>query len=177
VDENQLPENKAKRRFYSIAVPVGILSIVWEIFIYRQTFIEFKLLIGIILGLGLVAAVLDYKSYRRAYSLRGYNSFFYSFLTNISIWGFTICTLFITTNYYFRNQNSRLIEYPIIEKTTQNGHQGSTLPVFIITHKGLKKNIIFNDTFLEKKKSFKSIELKIQNGFWGFDVFTEKKLK
>ncbi|CAL2078632.1 hypothetical protein [Tenacibaculum sp. 190524A05c] len=172
--------NKKRNIYYTITSIIGMSLCVWIIELYQKTFVELYILFVIVLGVGLIATLIDFKYYKKTYSLKGFSSIFFAFLTNLSIWGFTTCALFMTSNYYFEKSKSRFKTYEIIDRYSIIGskrNRSESTPVFQILHKVKIKDIYFGNDFYKDMNSFKNIELEIKQGFWKFDILINKKLK
>ena len=177
---NYQVHNKKRNTYYSIAIPIGIFLMVWEIFLYRKTFIDLYVLFLITFGVGLLATLLDLKNYKNTYSYRGYKSFLFAFGTNLSIWGFTACTIFIATNYFFGNGQTNLKSYKIVDRYSMTGrkyHRNKRKPAFKIEYKGKLKDIHFGPDYYEDMNSFNYVEIETRQGFWNFDILIYKELK
>mgnify|MGYP000336076546 CR=1 FL=1 len=172
--------NKKRNTYYSVAIPIGIFLIVWEIMLYRKTFIDLYILFSIIFGVGLLATFLDLKNYQKTYSYRGYKSFLFALGTNLCIWGFTACTVFMATNYYLGDSQTNLTTYQIVDRYSMTGsknNRSKRTPAFKIKYDGKLKDIHFGHDYYENMNSFKYVELETRQGLWNFDILINKKLK
>lgn len=172
--------NQKRNTYYTIAVLVGIFSIVWEILLYRKTFIALYIPLLIILGIGLFATFLDFRHYQNTYSYRGYKNLLFAFVTNLCIWGFTSCTVFMATNYYLSEGQVNTKSYKIIDRYSMTGrkyHRDERTPAFKILYNGKSKDIHFGHAYYEEMNSFNYVELETKSGFWSFEILINKKLK
>jgi hypothetical protein len=173
--------NKSRNRYYSVAFFISLLLIIWEISLYRRTFIDVDTLIGIILLAGLIGTLADFKAYFRTYE---YQSQFIGVLTcvliNTCIWGFTSCTALMASNYYLRDEVTTIESYRIVDRYTLSGrrkHREKRKPVFTIKHRGKRKDIHFSNDYIENFETYEKVKLHIVQGFWGFDVITQSNLE
>lgn len=172
---------KQRKIFYPTIFILGIFSMVLQVVIYRNTIIELSILIGIILVVGIISFLLDFKNYRKTYKYSGIGLYFYSSMHYVCGFGFLACTIFMLTNYYLADEKTTTQNHEIIDRTflpKRPGKAGSeNKPVFVINYKGKRKELVFNPKFYEKMELYKSVEFEIRDGFFGFDILKNKKLK
>ena len=153
---------------------------VWQINIFRNTIINLVIPIGIILVIGIVAFILDFKNYKRTYEYSGFGLYLYSAMHYIIGFGFMACSIFMLTNYYFADQSVKTESYKIVDRTwlpERVGKNGSEKkPVFIINYKGKKKELVFYSQFYEKMNTYQTVEFETRKGFFGFDILENKRL-
>jgi hypothetical protein len=153
--------------------------LVWEVTLYRKTFIDIRILWSIIFGVGLLAALIDLKNYRQTYSYRGLKSFVFAFGTNLCIWGFSTCTLFMATNFYLGEERVSTTTCKIVDRYSMSGSKGDRSrrkPVFTISYDNARKDIHFGPDYFNELNSFQFVEVKTRKGLLGFDVIVESKL-
>ena len=131
--------------------------------------------------IGLVSFLLDFKNYKQTYDYSGILLYIYSWMHYILGFGFIACSVFMLTNYYFADQKTKKEYCKIIHRTwlpERAGKSGSEKqPVFIINYKGKKKELVFSSEYYKKMNSFSEIEFETRNGFLGFEILENKKLK
>ena len=88
--------------------------------------------------------------------------------------GSIFCAIFFLTNDYFSTDKEYIINSFIFEK--HKAYRNS--PNSIITQiKGVEREINIHDYNFDELKNFNNIEIKMKNGFWGFQIIKEIKLK
>ncbi|RCW91993.1 hypothetical protein [Winogradskyella arenosi] len=94
--------------------------------------------------------------------------------------GFITCSIFMLSNYYFADQNTRTESYEII-RTSSLASGGKyridvRTPTFRINYNGKIKELVFSSEFYEKRNFYNNVELDIRQGLFGFDILENKKL-
>ena len=171
---------KNRKIFYPTILISGFLLMTLQSFIYRNTIIEINILIGIVLTVGIIAFLIDFKNYRKTYEYSGIGLYFYSLMHYMCGFGFIICSIFMLSNYYFAEKNVEKKSYEIIRRTWIKGGSkystGEKQPVFTIKYKGKKKELVFYSKYYENMNSYKNVEFETQKGFFGFEILKNKKL-
>ena len=171
---------KQRKIFYAIIFISGILLMIWQIKIYRNTIIDLPILIGIILATGIVAFIVDYKNYGKTYDYEGIGLYLYSGMQYIIGFGFIACSIFTLSNYYFAESNTKTESYEIIDRTWIQGgtkyRRNKKQPVFTINYEGKNKELVFNSKYYEKMELYKSVEFETREGLFGFKILENKKL-
>lgn len=166
--------NTKRNTYYAFAIPAGGVLMLWEISLYRTTIIELYIPLLIMFGVGLIAAMLDFKNYQKTYSYRGVASFFFAYLSNLCIWGFAACTLFMVANHYLADtSNGTLNQYAIINSGTMSaGSSTSSMgqPYFYIDYNGTEKQLIFSKEYASEQEKYEFVEIETAKGFFGFDI-------
>ena len=165
---------KQRKIFYPVIFFLGAILIIWEINIYRETIINLMIPIGIIMVVGIIAFILDFKNYS------GIGLYLYSAMHYVIGFGFIACSIFMLSNYYFADQNTRTESYEII-RTSSLASGGKyridvKTPTFRINYNGKVKELVFSSEFYEKRKFYNNVELEIRQGLFGFDILENKKL-
>ena len=152
----------------------------FQIQIYRNTIINWLIPASIIIVIGIVSFLIDFKNYKRTYEYSGIGLYFYSWTQYLIGFGFIFCSIFMLTNFYFADQNIKIESYKIVDRTSIRGTTkvriGEELPVFTINYKGKNKELVFKNQFYEKMNFYKTVEFEIRKGFFGFDILENKKL-
>jgi len=152
---------------------------VWEIRIFRNTIIDLSIPIGIILIIGIIAFVLDFKNYEKTYEYRGFGLYLYSSMHYLFGYGFIACSIFILTNFYLAEKESIKKTFEIVKRSSLPGnkyHREEREPTFKIEYDGKIKELVFKHKYYEKMNSYKSVELEVRKGYFGFDILENKKL-
>ena len=151
----------------------------FQVNIYRNTIIDLVIPIGIILAVGIITFLLDFKNYGKTYDYKGFGLYFYSSMHYIFGYGFIVCSIFMLTNYYLADKESDKKNYNIVEKSSMPGskhHREERKPLIRIDYDGEIKELVFNHQYYEKIDSFNNVELEVRKGFFGFDILENKKL-
>ena len=153
---------------------------VWQITIFRNTIIDLAIPIGIILAVGILAFIIDFQNYKKTYEYSGFGLYLYSSMHYVIGFGFIACSIFMLTNYYLADKNSRTESYKIIDRTSIPGGTkyriGERRPVFTINYKGKKKELVFYSEYYDKMNFYKTVEFETRKGFFGYDILENKKL-
>lgn len=152
----------------------------FQIQIFRNTFISWKIPALIIIIVGIVIFLVDFKNYKRTYEYSGFELYLYSWMHYIIGFGFIACSMFMLTNYYFADQNVKTESYEIVDRTsirgTTKGRIGEEQPVFTINYKGENKELVFKNEFYEKMNFYKTVQFETRKGLFGFEILENKKL-
>ena len=151
----------------------------WQITIFRNTIIDLKILIGIILSVGLITFLIDFKNYGKTYKYRGIGLYFYSSMHYICGFGFIACATFMLTNYYMADSEPIKETYEIVERSSLPGrkyHRDERKPTFDINYNGKIKELVFPHKYYEKMEFYSNVELEVRKGYFGFDILENKKL-
>jgi hypothetical protein len=170
---------KQRKIFYPTIFFLGAILMIWQIKIYRNTFIDLAIPIRIILIVGFIAFILDFKNYKKTYNYSEIGLYLFSSMHYIIGFGFIACSVFILTNYYLADSNITAESYEIIDSyKIRGGHKGirHPQPVFLINYHGKKKELVFYTQYLENMNSYKTVEFDTRNGFFGFKILENKKL-
>jgi len=172
---------KQRKIFYPTIFFLGAILMIFQIEIYRNTIINVLIPIGIIVSIGVISFLLDFKNYKSTYEYSGIGLYLYSGMHYVIGFGFIACSIFMLTNYYFADQNTRTESYEIIR--TSSLASGSKYridvrkPTFRINYNGKIKELVFTSEYYEKRNFYNNIELEIRKGLFGFDILENKKLK
>ena len=154
---------------------------IWQTIIFRNTIIEVNILIGIVLAIGIISFIIDFKNYKETYEYSGIGLYIYSLMHYLFGFGFIICSIFMLTNYYFAENEVEKKSYKIIKRTWIQGGSKYTIgekqPVFTINYEGKKKELVFFAKYYEKMNSYKKVEFETRKGFFGFEILENKKLE
>jgi len=152
----------------------------FQIQVFRNTIINWLIPASIIIVIGIVSFLMDFKNYKRTYEYSGIGLYLYSSMHYIIGFGFIACSIFILTNYYFADQNVKTESYEIVDRTSIRGttkHRiGKEQPVFTINYKGKKKELVFFSEYYEKMNFYKTVEFETRKGLFGFEILENKKL-
>jgi len=181
-----LPQIKMTQKqgkiYYTAILFIGAFSMLFQILIYRDTIIDVRILIYIIIVFSFITYFIGLKSYKKAYSdvYSDTNLMFTGIIQFVISYGFIFCSIFLTTNYYFRDKNLTIKKYLIVERTTFQGrkyHRNERRPAFYIKYKGVKKELEFSHKYFNDMNSYKTVELETYKGYFGFDIIEDMTLK
>ena len=152
----------------------------FQIQLFRITIINWKIPASIVILFGILSYKIDFKNFKQTYFYPIGGTRFYAILNYIFGFGFIACSMFMLTNYYFADQNVKTESYEIVDRTwlpERVAKYGSEKkPVFTINYKGENKELVFYSQFYEKMDLYKTVEFKIRDGFFGFEILENKKL-
>lgn len=172
---------KQRKILYTTLLILGLVLMLWQILIYRNTIINTGLLVAIVFVVGTICFILDYKHYKKTYDTYSwFRVFFYGFLQSTVSYGFMACSFFVLTNYYFADQEVIKKAYYITKRSSLPGSKGSRSerkPTFYINYDGIEKELVFSHEFYAERMKFEKVEFEVQKGYFGFDILLNKKLK
>jgi len=166
--------------FYKIIFFTGLVAMIWEIHIYRQTIIDLRILLEIVLLVGFLTMFFSLNDFQKLFKYSRKSSlYFWTFFQSTVSWGFLTCSVFMFTNYYMASKESNKQMFDIVERSSMSGrkyHREERKPTFSIMYNGKLKKLVFDHKFYEKINTYQSIELEIRKGYFGFDVLKNKIL-
>lgn len=175
---SQLKADKPIPRFDSINLLLVILFIgsltmmVWEIKIYQKTFVPFKIPFGIWFLTGLISIPILRK--HAADYLETGNILLQSFYGFVTFGGISV-SIFMLANFYLADKETFVVNESIISTGTLGTSKGCRQPFIMVNHDGLEKQLVFYcGTPVDK---FKSIDLTISKGLFGFEIVTNSEFK
>ncbi len=172
---------KLRKIFYPAIFFIGLILIIWEITIFRNTLISKYVLFGIIIVVGLTAFILDFNNYVRTYpKYTRLAQVIYSLMHYIVGYGFIVCSIFMLINYYFSDKTFEKRNFKILERSSMSGgkyHRNERQPLFRINYDGKMKELVFPHKYYEKMDFYSEVEFKVRNGYFGFEIIVDKKLK
>lgn len=176
---NPLKMSKKKRRTRDFAAfMIGMVLIIWEIFIYRKTIIQLWILFTIIATVGAWRTWRNYKDYIAFYKREGGN-LFVAIMHNTVSWGFTVCSIFMLSNYYLANSKKQIRTFQIEETSSMPGrkyHREKRKPLIRINFDGEIKELVFSSAYFDEIEKYKDVTLVTQKGLFGFDIILEQNL-
>ena len=173
--------NKKQRKIlYPIIFFIGLTLMAWQISIFRNTIIDSKILVSVVLITGIVTYLLDFSNYKKTYKYTGFYLHTYALMHYILGYGFIVCSTFMLTNYYFADNKTITKEFKIIERYSLSGrkrHRSERKPTFIINYEGENKELVFPHEFYKNMETYTSVEFEVRKGYFGFEILENKKLK
>ncbi|KAA5533551.1 hypothetical protein F0919_13505 [Taibaiella lutea] len=181
-----LSELKAKYPYYNlksnlfIGVPFlgGLFLTIWEINIYRVTFIS----VYILLSIWVLTGVLITPLFRKTFNIYCFNPYtpersplFFHFLFNIVSFGGIVIFLFMWTNQTLNDHIKIVKELPVVS----SGHLAKSRhscgdPYVNVIYKNQEKQLVFPcGTEIE---NYNNVYVEITKGLFGFDVITNQTL-
>ncbi|MDB5276465.1 MAG: hypothetical protein JWR61_1420 [Ferruginibacter sp.] len=176
---------KAKYPYYNLKSNLlgglfltGALLTVWEIYIYRVTFISVYIPLSIWVLTGLLVTPI-FKKVFNIYCFNPYtperNPMFFHYFFNIVSFGGVFVFLFMWSNQIFNDNSKIVITLPIVSY----GHLAKSSrscgePYVHIMYKDKEKELIFPcGTAIEK---YRSVDIEIAKGLYGFDIIISKTI-
>jgi hypothetical protein len=172
------PHYTVKANLFASLFLVGIIAIIWEIQLFRVTFIDplVPFLLAVVFGLALTPLL------RKTVNIYLYNPgnigkvpLPFHLLFNIVSFGGMLALLFMWTNGHFAYKDKQVLTLPIESK----GHLASSKnscgePYAMITYKNEEKELVFScGTPIEK---YERVYIEIQQGLFRYDVITRQTL-
>ncbi len=183
--QKALNDLKAKYPYYGLKSNllgglflIGIILTVWEIYIYRVTFISVYIPLSIWVLTGLIMTPI-FKTTFNIYCFNPYTpgqtSMFFHYLYNIVSFGGIVVFLFIWTNQTFNDKTKTVLTLPIISYGhLAKSRRGCGQPYAHIVYKNKEKELIFPcETEIEK---FSSVYIEVSRGLFDFEIITNKTL-
>ncbi|WP_299611455.1 hypothetical protein, partial [uncultured Aquimarina sp.] len=172
--------DKTRKIFYPATLFIGLLLMIWQIEIYRNTIIDFRLLLGFVIIVTIITFLIDVKNYSKTYYEYSNTSLiFYSLLQYLFSAGLISCSAITLTNYYFADKDPIKKRYTIIHRSSLTGgkyHRDERKPTFYINYKGTEKELVFPHKYFDNMHSYKKIEFEVNQGLLGFDILKNKRL-
>ena len=172
--------NNRRNIFYQIVFIIGFISMTFGILIYRKTIIPVSFLILIVVYVGAIIAIFDFKKFKNTYKVTWLKLYFFVLMQHMVSWGFIACTLFLYSNYYL--SEGKIIEekHVIIERSSLPGSKGrrsERKPLFRIKYEGEIKELVFSHQFYQELENYKYVNISIQKGFFNWDIIVDKRLE
>jgi hypothetical protein len=164
--------NLSGKIFFTILFFAGLTSAIFEIDIYRKTFIPIAIPIAIYLLTGLLSTPFFLKTLPPVLEKTG---LFYQFIFNTLSWGGVATCLFMATNFYFSKNDRSAIELTILGSgNLAKGRSGCATPYAEVNYQGIDKELMFPcETIVSK---YNTIILTLDKGLLGYDVVKSQKL-
>lgn len=162
---------KEKLIAYLILIP-GVAFFIAGILLFDRAFISVRsqiimILSGVIAGVSLLFFQWRTKKYGISLIL------FYGFFLGGPVTYFFIAS----TNYYLRDSNTQTIQLDIIRSGNYTkSKRGCRTPYVIVKYRETETAIRFSCDYENTISTYKNVSLIISEGFWGYTVFTDKKL-
>ncbi len=154
---------------------------IWEVKIYRLTIIDFTLPLLIVLIVGLITTPFALNDFQELFNYTNKSSlYFWAFFQSTVSWGFIFCSIVMFSNYYLASTDIKTKTYEIVDRSSLPGrkyHREERKPTFEIDYNGKKKELVFSHKFYNKMDFYKTVDLEIKEGFLGFDILINQKLK
>jgi hypothetical protein len=172
------PHYTIKANLFACLFLVGIIAIIWEIELFRITFIDplVPFLLAVVFGLALTPLL------RKTVNIYLYNPgnigkvpLLFHIVFNIVSFGGMLALLFMWTNGHFAYKEKRVLTLPIDSK----GHLAMSKnscgePYAMINYKNVEKELVFPcDTPIEK---YDRVYIEVRQGLFRYDVITRKTL-
>ena len=170
---------KQRKIIYPTIFFLGAILMIFQIEIYRNTIIDLLIPIGIIIVVGIIAFILDFKNYKKTYEYSGFGLYLYSIMHYTIGLGFIICSIFMLTNYYMADSEPVQMTYEIVERSSLPGrkyHRDERKPTFKINYNGKTKELVFPHKYYKNMEFYSNVELEVKKGYFGFDILENKKL-
>jgi hypothetical protein len=172
------PYYNLKSNFLGGLFLVGLLLTIWEIYIYRVTFISVYFPLSIWVLTGLIMTPI----FRRTFNVYCFNPYtpgqtpmFFHYFFNIVSFGGILVFLLMWANQNFTNHSKRTITASIISRGhLANSRYGCGESYVTIDYMETEKDLIF--PYWTKVESYSTVYVEVENGLFGFDIMTNKTL-
>ena len=163
-------ENRQKKVAYLIIFP-GSALFIWGIILFSKTIISSQtqaiiIFVGAIVGITVLHLFWRFKNY--------------GFLVTVFLGfylGFIPYAFIATTNYYLRSDHSENVQIEILKTGNRSSRKSNCrTPYAVIEYLQIKKEILLPCDYEKTISNYKSLTLTVTEGFWGYMVFTDKKL-
>ena len=169
--------SKRKHWQYFTALMLGLVSMIWQITIYRKTIIDVTIPLLIVTISGSIAFLIDRERYSSTYDLKYKTA--WAWLQNIASWGFLICTLFMVLNRYFAADTVTTSTHSINSIGTMPGKprtMANEQPLIRIDYYGKTKELVFTKEYLTKLNMAKSVTIETRNGLFGYKIIDKQTI-
>lgn len=174
VKENMKKKYKIKeQRIIGLITFVSLILILWEIMLFRKTFVPFY----IPLLFSLIGGFLLFLFLRKKinYYEQSKHPFWQKALHGIIMFGGVLGFLLLSINFYFPTNKFEKVKLKILEIGTLTNSKNRCEPPFVlVSFKGHQKQIVFPCHFVISNPEM--IELELQKGSFGFYIVQEKTL-
>jgi len=150
---------------------LGLILLLWEIFIYRKTIIEFKIPLIIWLTPGIFLTPVLYKTMNYIDGMMAHWTLHYILHTCMT--GSFVLFAFMASNYYFAENQIEQKTFKIIGNGSLAGAKGQRskrIPFVMIKYQGMEKQLIFSYSETDRINSAEMVNLTVKKGLWGFDI-------
>ncbi|WP_341899932.1 tetratricopeptide repeat protein [Fluviicola taffensis] len=170
--QKKKPNQKADR-LMSIMTFVSIGAIIWEISLFRKTFINVSIPLTLFIGGGFILFLL-FRNKIRYYVENAYGFFLQAF-HGIILFGGLLMFFFMALNFYIPTGKIELVDLKVIKTgKLSKGRHGCGDPYAIVEYHGFEKQLIFPcSTNLDHAER---IKVHLQKGLLGFLVVKDTKL-
>ncbi len=150
---------------------LGLILLIWEIFIFRRTMIELKIPLLIWSIPGIFLTPLLYNKFNKIDGMKAH--WILHYVAHTCMTGAFLLFGFMASNYYFADNQTINKRFEIIKKGSlcgSKGHREERQPYAEIDYYGFEKQLVFTYSETEKIDSSKYVNLAVRKGFWGFDI-------
>ncbi|MFN5416854.1 MAG: hypothetical protein ACK5B9_07340 [Flavobacteriia bacterium] len=164
--------NSNSDRLMSILTFGAFILIIWEISIFRKTFIS----LFIPLTFFLIGGLILFFSLRKKikyYIETDYGILLQAFHGTI-LFGSTFMFIFMSLNFYFPTDNIEQFDLRVIKTGNLASRRGCDNPFTVVDYQGFEKQLVFPcNTDLHNAQR---IKVKLQAGLFGFKIVNDAKL-
>jgi hypothetical protein len=162
---------------YGMPFFVGLILQIFAVDLFRLTFISTQFSVGLYLLSGLIGYVLLRRKVQGTFKNKIFDLVISLTYCVVSIGGI-FAFLFLATNYYFANIDSTKQTFPIVKTGTlgKGNFSRCRQPYVVIEKEKSSKEIIFKCNLAKDIAEYKSIDLTISKGAFGFDIIRSKQL-
>lgn len=159
--------NRKKQTGLSIGLIGFLLLLIWEVDLYRETFISLWTALVIYIGGGSIAFFLlrnRMRNYKRRVETYG---IWWTTLAGIFFSGGIVLTLVLTLNYYIPlEKKPETIFLKVIKTGLLSSRRGSGSPYVIVDYNGFEKQLVFD--YSTDVINSKLVKVSLRKGIFGF---------
>lgn len=160
---------------------VCLVLLAFTVMIYRKTIIEIRLLVVIMFIIPIITTFFTYDfllKYEKDVIVRKRSlcSIFFAYIYNWVVFGGAALFIFFSSNICFLSETTKVEEVYIekIDKLPPGRRSKKWTPYMEVQFSdGIKKEIFLEEVVLKNLSVGQTYDLKIKEGFWGFDVIVE----
>lgn len=164
-------QSSKKYRLMGIVTFASIILIIWEMFIFRKTFIN----IFIPLSLFFIGGPILFFIFRKKikYYIETENGLLKQVFHGTILFGGTFMFTFMSLNYYLPYGKTKQYDLKVIETGNLTRKRGCDPPFAIVDYYGFEKKLVFPCNV--ELGNTKRINVKLQKGLFGFMVVNDSK--
>ena len=150
---------------------LGLILLIWEVFIYRRTIIALEIPLLIWLTPGIFLTPLLYDKMNNIDGMRAH--WILHYVAHTCMTGAFLLFGFMASNYYFADNQTVDKQFEIIRKGSlpgPKGHRDEREPYVEIDYNGFEKQIVFKYSDTEKIDSARYVNLTVKKGLFGYDI-------
>ena len=151
---------------------VPFIFAVWGFILFRESFIPVYMAISVSVA-GSILAFFWYKHFRKQYHSSNGGSQMMTFIVTGASIGFWLLN---AVNYYGPREPVRIVQLPILSKSSSSFKRNCTSPLATVRYDHVKKTLHFRCDELKIFHLTALVRLRIEKGMLGYYVYTDQRL-